>query len=563
MNGQRRAWLKAATLLTGGSGLWGCREAPPLDGGWLGSAHERGHLLRDLAGSLPSGAPAVERQASVVVIGAGVAGLACARQLLRAGIDDVHVLELEDAPGGNSRGHQIAGLPCPLGAHYLPLPGPHATEVAELLSDWGLRSLDHGQPVYDERHLCHSPQERLWIEGQWHEGLLPPVETLPAAQRAATQAEYQRFARQIEGLGARQAFTLPTARSTWTDALSALEAQTFAAWLDQEGYVTPALRWYLDYCCHDDYGAGAAQVSAWAGVHYFASRHGFQPPGAPLSERERDTVLTWPQGNAWLTERLAEPLGAPHTGRLHTGQLSWRVVPQRHGVAVDCWNTRAAQHERWQARQVVLALPLFVAARLLTDSSAPAQALQALRPLMRQAPWLVANVHLGAPLLHQEGAAPAWDNLVYQPDLQISGQAPGRPLGWVDATHQRTRPEPGPTVLTAYWALGGQDLAQLQAQRQRLLQDPWSSWAERVLEQPAQVHPDLRGKVRRIDLMRYGHGMAIPTPGLRRHPALRALGATEGGRVHFAHADLSAYSVFEEAVYWGTRAARSVVKALR
>lgn len=563
MNGQRRAWLKTATLLTGGTSLWGCRQAPAFEGGWLGSAHDRGHLLREQMSGPPSAAPTNERRASVLVIGAGVAGLACARQLVQAGIDDVHVLELEDAAGGNSRGHQIAGLPCPLGAHYLPLPGPHAAEVAELLSDWGLRSVQQGRAVYDERHLCHSPQERLWIEGHWHDGLLPPVEALPAAQRAATQAEYQRFAQQIERLGARQAFALPTARSLWTDTLSGLEAQTFAAWLDQEGYATPALRWYLDYCCHDDYGAGAAQVSAWAGVHYFASRHGFQAPGAPAGDGERDTVLTWPQGNAWLTERLAEPLGAPNASRLHTGQLSWRVLPQRHGVRVDCWNTRTARHERWQARQVVLALPLFVAARLLTDHSAPAQALQALRPLMRQAPWLVANLHLGEPLLHQEGAAPSWDNLVYQPDLQASGPGHGQPLGWVDATHQRTRPVLGPTVLTAYWALGGQNPTQLQAQRQRLLQDPWSIWAERVLEHPARVHPDLRSKVLRIDLMRYGHGMCIPTPGLRRHPALRALGATDGGRVHFAHADLSAYSVFEEAVYWGVRAARSVVKALR
>lgn len=416
-----------------------------------------------------------------------------------------------------------------------------------------------GRTFYDERHLCHSPQERLWIDGQWHDGLLPPIEALPAGQRTAAQAQYQRFAQHIERLASHQAFTLPTARSSWTDALSALEAQTFTAWLDQEGYTAAALRWYLDYCCHDDYGAGCAQVSAWAGVHYFASRPGFHAPGTQPGER--DAVLTWPQGNAWLTERLAEPLGAPNTGRLHTGQLSWRVSPQRHGVTVDCWNTRTSQPERWQARQVVLALPLFVASRLLTDNSAQAQALQALRPLLRQAPWLVANVHVGEPLLHQPGAAPSWDNLVYQPQPRATGH--GQPLGWVDATHQRTRPEPGPTVLTAYWALGGQDLAEHQVGRQRLLQDSWSSWAQRVLEQPAQVHPDLPAKVRRIDLMRNGHAMTIPIPGLRGHPALRALGATGGGRVHVAHADLSAYSVFEEAVFWGVHAAKAVMKALR
>jgi hypothetical protein len=40
--------------------------------------------------------------------------------------------------------------------------------------------------------------------------------------------------------------------------------------------------------------------------------------------------------------------------------------------------------------------------------------------------------------------------------------------------------------------------------------------------------------------------MAVPRPGLQRHPALAALRA-ERGRIRFAHSDLAGYSVFEEA----------------
>lgn len=559
MNRLRRQWLQTALAPGLGWLLPGCDRPARFEGGWVGIAHERGHaFVRDKA-NRPATANAVPRKASVLVIGAGVAGLACARHLVQHGVDDVQVLELEDNAGGNSRAHEIAGLPCPLGAHYLPVPGPAAEEVIEMLEAWGLRQRGiDGRPVYDERHLCHSPQERLWIDGEWHEGLLPPVEALPEAEPSRTLAQYQRFGQRIDALSrARNAFTLPTPRCTWSDALDALEAISFAQWLDREGFDAPALRWYLDYCCHDDYGAGSAQVSAWAGVHYFASRHGFHPPGSDTGTPEREAVLTWPEGNAWLARRLAEPLSA----RLHTGRAVWRVAPGRHAVEVDCWNHAGAQHERWQATQVVLATPLFISARLLQDDPGPtAQALRALRPAMRHAPWLVANLHVAEPLDWQPGAAPAWDNLVYDPQ-PTRATAPGRPLGWVDATHQRTRPEPGPTVLTAYWALGGQDSAQLQARRERLLREPWADWARRVLAEPARAHPDLPAKVRRIDLMRYGHAMSIPVPGLRRHPALLALGrAAEGaGRVHVAHADLSAYSIFEEAAYWGVRAARTVL----
>ncbi|HJW12031.1 MAG TPA: hypothetical protein VJ598_09605, partial [Albitalea sp.] len=422
-----------------------------------------------------------------------------------------------------------------LGAHYLPLPGEHAVEVSALLDELGLRRIEQGRPVYDERHLCHSPQERLFIDGMWHDGLLPPIAALPAAERDDTLAQYRRFAALVAQLGRGNAFTLPTARASWRAELDALDATAFAPWLSAQGLAAPALRWYLDYCCRDDYGAGAAQVSAWAGVHYFASRHGFHAPGS--DDAEREPVLTWPEGNAWLTTRLAAPLGE----RLHTGRVALRVSEGRHEVSVDLWHDAEQRIERWSAPRVVLATPLFVSARLLDPQPA---ALRDAAAQLRYAPWLVANLQLREPLADHPGAAPSWDNVIYG--------SPG--LGYVDAMHQSTRPVAGATVLTAYWALGGDTPAHTQAQRQRLLLEPWSGWADVVLQDLAVAHPDLRAKLERIDLMRYGHAMSIPLPGVRRSAALQVLAASRS-RVAFAHSDLSGYSVFEEALFHGVRAA--------
>ena len=517
-------------------------------GGWVGADAARGHRLRDLkSGALP--APAVQRRAGVIVIGAGIAGLACARALARAGIDDVQVLDLEDSAGGNSRGHRMAGMACPLGAHYLPLPDERALAVIALLEDLGLRRTERAKPVYDERHLCHSPQERLFIDGHWHDGLLPPLEALPAAERGATAEQYRRFGQAVsraDSLSNGHAFSVPTAQAVWRPELSALDAVVFSRWLDAQGFDAPALRWYLDYCCRDDYGAGAAQVSAWAGLHYFASRHGFHAPGDGAAER--DGVLTWPEGNAWLSQRMAAPLA----GRVHTGRVALRVTENRFDASLDVWNDGAQQLERWTAPQVVLALPLFIAARLLP--AAPPALTQAAAAL-RHSPWLVANLHLDQALDDHPGAPPSWDNVQYEPERA------GPALGYVDAMHQSTRPHPGPTVLTAYWALGGDSAVQLQAQRQRLLGEPWSAWASAVIQDLAPAHADLASKVRQVDLMRYGHAMALPTPGVRSSAALLALARHEG-RVRFAHSDLSGYSVFEEALYQGERAAGQVVWAL-
>src|SRR5207344_3028678 len=108
--------------------------------------------------------------------------------------------------------------------------------------DLGLRRTEAGQPVYDERHLCHSPQERLNIDGHWVEGLLPPIEALPADQRAATLMQYRQFSAAVEHAGAGNAFCIPTARSRWSPALDALDAIAFAPWLDAQGLTAPALR---------------------------------------------------------------------------------------------------------------------------------------------------------------------------------------------------------------------------------------------------------------------------------------------------------------------------------
>jgi hypothetical protein len=133
-------------------------------------------------------------------------------------------------------------------------------------------------------------------------------------------------------------------------------------------------------------------------------------------------------------------------------------------------------------------------------------------------------------------------------------------LGYVDAMHQSTRPYAGSTVLTAYWALGGDTAEQAHDQRSQLLAATPQSWATTVLRDLIRAHADLHARVTQIDLMRYGHAMSIPVPGVRGSAALHAL-RQPSGRVHFAHTDLSGYSVFEEAMYQGVRAAQAVLRA--
>ncbi|MFN4029239.1 MAG: NAD(P)-binding protein [Acidovorax temperans] len=542
---QRRHFLGSAAAAL----LAGCQPPPPaLEFAFAGIDLERGHALRDLLAQGPLPAPTLVRRAQVIIAGGGVAGLAAARSLRLAGVHDFALLELEDTPGGNSRAGAVNGVACPLGAHYLPVPGEHAPEVQDLLEELGLRQRVAGRWQYDERHLCHSPQERLYFEREWQEGLLPVQ-----GVGEATLEQYRSFSQAVGAASRAARFTMPQfaaldAKTGLAPAHQALDAMTFEAWLQQQGLDDAHLRWYLDYCCRDDYGAGMARVSAWAGLHYFASRHGFHAPGEAVAE-DREGVLTWPEGNGWLTQQLAAPLRAQ--GQLQTGTSVLRIAETRRGVEVDAFNHHSGNVERWQAPRCVVALPVFVAARVVQNPPAfLAQAAQRLQ----WAPWAVTNIHLNAPLADRPGAAPAWDNVIYG-DTNPGG------LGYVDASHQKLDPRPGPTVLTCYQALG--DVADA---RQQLATQGAEHWGRAALAALAGPHPDVLQHATRVQVTRYGHAMSIPVPdvqtflsqiGLQAPPGKRklllngerqrALPTPATARLAFAHSDWSGYSVFEEA----------------
>lgn len=525
MNLDRRdclGWMGAAAI----SPLLGCQPATrAVTGRFVGLDPARGHQLL----AAPSLGATEQRRADVLVLGAGVAGLAAARALASNGVENLAVLELEGRPGGNARGGQIQGLPCPLGAHYLPVPGAAAPELQQWLQEVGLRKREAGRWVYDERHLCHSPQDRLYFNGEWQDGLLPMQGTGPA-----TLAQYRRFSALVEQERQSGRYAMPTVRLPDHPETRALQQRSMAQWLDAQGLSDPHLRWYLNYACRDDYGAGLERVSAWAGLHYFAGRNGFFAPGDGPGDAE--PILTWPEGNDWLTQRLSAHLG----DRLHTGQLVRKVSESKQAWTVDVVDLKRGAPVQWQARCVVMALPAFVAARVM--DAAP-DALRRLAAQTAYAPWVVVNLHLSGELRDKAGAAPSWDNVLYG----------GRGLGYVDAGHQSLDPRRSARVLSWYLPLGdGGDGA-----RKEVRDQPWEHWHGMAMKELSGPHPDLADTLTEVAVSRFGHGMAIPTVGLS-PPA-----PPNTPRMAFAHSDWAGYSVFEEAFTRGHLAGEFIAQRWR
>ena len=475
-----------------------------ITGGWVNESAAAGHRLRD---RVPMPPPARARRVPVVIIGGGIAGLSAAWQLERRGFHDFVLLEMERETGGNARGGENAVSRYPWAAHYVPVPGPRATLVRELFTELGVLT-DAG---WDERALCFAPQERLFVQGTWQSGL----ESELLGSRVGRD-ELGRFEALVAEQRASGQFTIPKALGAPHD--SPLDHISFDSWLASHDLRSPAMQWYANYATRDDYGALARDTSAWAGLHYFASREGSE-----------SGPLTWPEGNSWIARRLTEKLaryvvtGAP-VHRVLPDERRWRV---RHG------------DEEITCDQVIFAAPTFLTPYLVEGMRSPE---------FDYSPWLVANLTLDR-RPDERGVPPAWDNV-----LRDSAG-----LGYVVATHQSLRARDGESsVWTYYHALAERAPA---VERHKLLGARYDEWVERIMMELEPAHPNIRRCVAHVDIFRIGHAMVRPTVGFLSRAARGAETWSPPG-IHLAHSDISGLSLFEEAQYRGVAAAEAVLSTL-
>ncbi|MFZ4747786.1 MAG: NAD(P)-binding protein [Sphingomonas sp.] len=528
MKVSRRAAVAGGAVLATGVAASIASRREVVGGEDGGPSMARGHRLRD--GKFP--APTENEQCRIAIVGGGVAGLSAGWMLADAGFNDFRLLELEDSIGGNARSGSNAISKFPLGAHYLPVPNREAKALRYMLEKFGIITATRdGVPVYDPYQLCADSQERLLWLGRWHEGLMPVIGLSPK-----DRSDFSAFHEAMAEFGARMgqdgrpAFAIPLAYSSTDVGLMALDAISFAAWLDKKGWRSTVLRNYLRYCCRDDYGCEPGQISAWAGIHYFASRRGWAADGVG------ENVLTWPEGNARLVGQMAKPLA----GKIASGRIVFAVRKSDGGVEVDSFDARRGISIRTHAKAAVMALPHFVGARIAPAAFPSAKAFS-------YAPWLVANITLRR-LPRGSGAKLAWDNV----------SATGDSLGYVVATHQSVASATAATVVTWYMPLSRRMPS---VARRELLARSAADWRQVVEDDLLRMNPDLKGAIQSIDLWRWGHAMIRPEPGFIWRVAPMARAAAQSP-FFLAHSDVSGMSLFEEAHYRGTAAAEGAMRLL-
>ncbi len=512
----------------------GSNDKGKIPGKIVGASAKTGHLLRD---GKVQGEPQSTVQAKVVIVGAGVSGLSAARSLYQQGMKDFLVLDLEDHAGGNASSGANSVSHYPWGAHYVPLPNNDLKDYLSFLQECNvITEYDaQGLPVYNEYHLCFEPEERLYINGSWQEGLVPrnglAADEWQQVQRFLEHMNQLRYAKGRDG---KDAFAIPVNNSSNDEQFVQWDSLTMKEWLLQNGYISEYLHWYCDYCCRDDFGTRYDEIAAWAGIHYFAARKG------QAANAKHQDVLTWPQGNGWLVEQLQKE----YSDKIKLNSLVTSIRTLADGVEIRYLDVISGHLQAIRAQQCIVAIPQFVAARLLAPDAARHKLVQ---QHFTYAPWMVANLTVST-LQERRGEGLSWDNVIYNSEA----------LGYVDATHQSIKQHEPAKVLTYYWPLTGGDVI---SERKKAAARTHEEWVQLILQDLVKVHENIAKAVTNIDIMIWGHGMIRPVKNFIHGEARRMLKEPIEGKIFFAHTDLAGLSLFEEGFYQGRQAAEAVLQA--
>ncbi|MCE7992050.1 MAG: NAD(P)-binding protein [Roseivirga sp.] len=420
-----------------------------------------------------------------LIVGGGIAGLSAASQLKGK---DFMLCELSDDLGGTSSWHEYNGVTFAQGAHYdLAYPANYGDEVLGLLESLDIVEYQKWKDAWsfkDSQYIVtHRRKSQCFDHGVLREEVLP---------NGTLREDFYKIMSTYEGF-----MTMPT--RLIDSAYHDLNRVSFIDFLKGKLNLSPEFIRGLDYHMLDDWGGTASQVSALAGVHYFACR--------PYYSQVVD-LFSPPQGNGYFIEKMA----AVHKEGLFTKHLVKSIVEKDDGFEVDVIDIERKAIKRINADKVIYAGQKHALKYILPDQYSLFEANQ-------YAPWLVLNF-----IINDELPRPGyWQNEMLTEDQTF--------MGFVDSDMQQTTVA-GKRVLTAYYCLppeSREDLRNVEANKQVI--------AEKTLEYLNQYFKrDIRSLVEHVYIKVMGHAMPIPGPGyllndknaIRKHKNLTFAGVDNG-----------------------------------
>jgi monoamine oxidase len=273
--------------------------------------------------------------ADVVVIGAGLAGLITARDLVAAG-KQVVVLEAREQVGGRVRnGHLADGTVVEVGGQWI---GPTQLRMEKLTADLGLETF----PTYDTGDKVL----QFGATTARYQGTIPRVSPLVLADVGQAQLRLDRLARQVP---LEAPWSAPRSE-TW-------DGQTFESWIRRNAR-TASARNLLRLYASAVFAAEARDLSLLHTLFYTHSGGGFDMLGGTTGGAQQDRYVG---GSELVATGLAERLG----DCIHLGEPVTTIEQAIGGVTVG------SRRLRVDAGRVVVAIPPTLAGRIAYSPPLP------------------------------------------------------------------------------------------------------------------------------------------------------------------------------------------------
>jgi protoporphyrinogen oxidase len=397
-----------------------------------------------------------------VIVGGGIAGLSAASQLKGR---DFMLFELSENLGGTSSWHEHDDISFAQGAHYdMAYPANYGQQVLELLESMDIIEYQKWKDSWsfkDRQHIItHRRKSQCYDHGTVRQEVLPQDEL------------YKQFNQLIERY--KGEMVMPSRLINRQH--HALNQLNFKDFLEQQFTLTPAFLRGLDYHMLDDWGGTTSQVSALAGIHYFACR--------PYHKEVVD-LFSPPNGNGYFIEKLA----GLHQHGLHTSHLVKSVEESKGHFEVKVVDIQNKVIKSIQANKVIYAGQKHALKYIMPDQY----------PLFKEnvyAPWLVLNFVIRNEL----DEIGYWQNEMITDDITF--------MGFMDS-NQQEQTGAGKRILTAYYCLppeSREDLRNVEANKQVITEKTLGYLSDYFTR-------DITPLVQHVYIKVMGHAMPIPQPG--------------------------------------------------
>lgn len=273
----------------------------------------------------------------VVVVGAGLSGLAAARRVAAAG-RSVVVVEARDRVGGRTEAGTLAdGQWIELGGQWV---GPTQDRMYELIAELGLETI----PTWNDGDIVFGLGRRTGRLAP-RKGAVPRLNPFAIADLAQATVRWGRLAR-----------TVDLDRPWETRNARELDGQTFRSWV-QRNLRTPQGRAYFELYCEAVFSADLSDMSLLHALFYTHSGTDMDTLMAVDRGAQQDRVA----GGSWrISERMAADLD------VRLGQPVRTVAQTDAGVRVTTRDGTA-----YDASRAIITLPPTLAGRLEYDPPLP------------------------------------------------------------------------------------------------------------------------------------------------------------------------------------------------